>query len=473
MNYKNIIIFLCFIQLTAPSWARAGVVFTEIMYDLDGADIDWVEIYNPDSVDIDITSLKLLVSNSTSNHGIISYSGSPSISSGEYGVIVNGSVVTNFTSKWGSTGNIFTASFTLPNTEGKVEMNGGDKNLPIDSVLYQGSSGANGDGNSLQKDSSGNWVASLPTPGSGSQQAPPQENTNTPVGENIPQNSPSSSISNWPAEPQVFANAGKDKTVIVGAAVLFEGKALGLKKEPLDNARYLWNFGDGEIGEGKTTEHTYHYPGDYMVVLDVASGYFSGSDTAKIHAEPSPLSISSIKDDTSYFIEISNSSKSDIDISSWILSLGGKTFIIPKNTFVIGGKKLVFVNEITGLEVKEGSIPELLYPNGALAYRFGEKEKIVVPEKAEVTQKTTEIKNISASNVSSYSPTPKNEDKLISSQSAIAAEASKSLPNNYIWLFGVAGISVIALSGIFFARRFEQPEDELEKLAREIEIIED
>ena len=33
-----------------------------------------------------------------------------------------------------------------------------------------------------------------------------------------------------PDEPQIYANAGKDKMGIAGADVLFEGKALGIKK---------------------------------------------------------------------------------------------------------------------------------------------------------------------------------------------------------------------------------------------------
>ena len=51
----------------------------------------------------------------------------------------------------------------------------------------------------------------------------------------------------WPDEQQIYANAGKDKTGIAGADVLFEGKALGFKKEPLENASVSLDFGRRQL----------------------------------------------------------------------------------------------------------------------------------------------------------------------------------------------------------------------------------
>ena len=97
----------------------------------------------------------------------------------------------------------------------------------------------------------------------------------------------------WPDEPQIYANAGKDKTGIVGADVLFEGKALGIKKEPLENARYLWNFGDATSGEGKNIKHVYKYPHDnYIAVLNIYSGQYSASDRVDVKIAANELIIS-------------------------------------------------------------------------------------------------------------------------------------------------------------------------------------
>src|SRR3990167_3238519 len=77
INYiiRFFIFVICIIFYT-PNVYAGNLTITEIMYDLDGSDIDWVEIYNSSSNDIDITTLGLFISNSTSNHGIIKYEGS-------------------------------------------------------------------------------------------------------------------------------------------------------------------------------------------------------------------------------------------------------------------------------------------------------------------------------------------------------------------------------------------------------------
>lgn len=481
--FKSFIAVTIFCVFSPVSFAAVSI--TEIMYDLDGADIDWVEVYNPDSASIDPAALKLLISNSTSNHGISKYAGSTLLSSGSYGVIVASSTIANFTAKWGSAGNIFTSSFTLPNTSGKIEINNGDKNISLDSVEYASTEGASGDGNSLQKDSFGKWVAATPTPGSVLPVSQTLANTTSISSstDSVPSsstsdiqssNQPVSGGASAPVEPQIFASAGKDKIVVVGAQITFEGRAYGLKKEPLENARFLWNFGDGTTGEGKMITHTYRHPGNYITVLDVSSGYFSGSDRLNVRADPSPLSISSISDGSGYFIEISNKSNADIDISFWSLALDEKIFVIPKNTFVTGGKKLAFLNEVTGLSVREGSVPELRYPNGALAYRYEENSKIApVIAKNVATDNSAQLPTRVALDKKLPSVADSSAESPVDNVAAAVTASTKNFPSNYIWLFGVAGISLVAVGGIFLARRYELPEDEVEKLAGEIEIVED
>jgi hypothetical protein len=131
------------------------------------------------------------------------------------------------------------------------------------------------------------------------QQSQQQTSLSTPQTEQTPV----SGSENWPVEPQIFANAGKDKTVIVGADVYFSGQALGIEKEPLENARYLWNFGDGAIAENQNVKHIYQYLGEYIAVLDVSSGKFSTSDNLLVKVIPNQLKISEINKD---FIKLTN-----------------------------------------------------------------------------------------------------------------------------------------------------------------------
>ncbi len=168
MFKKITLVSIVFVFFGSYNLAFGAPIISEIMYDLDGADIDWVEIHNEDSADIDIVTLKLLVSNSTSNHEIVKYSGSQVLHGGEYAVIVPTSQISAFVDKWGSSGNIFTSSYTLPNTTAKIEINNGDKDTPMDSVTYASSQGASADGKSLQF-ISGSWVSATPTPSSANQ----------------------------------------------------------------------------------------------------------------------------------------------------------------------------------------------------------------------------------------------------------------------------------------------------------------
>ncbi len=510
VKYRNIIFFLCFIQLIVPSVARANIIFSEIMYDLDGSDTDreWVEIFNdgPNAVTIKGGTGASWRFNDGSNNRILSeppeYSGrgSMTLQSGEYAVIARDP--TTFYSIYpGGTFTVMRAALTLNNTGASILLID-DAGSIANSATYANSTGANDDGNSLQKNSSGNWIAALPTPGTGMLSSQPSSgvsSSSTPSSTTETSSSGLSSVtaadspsptdmaSNWPVEPQIFADAGKDRIVVSGATARFEGKAYGLKKEPLNNARYIWNFGDGATAEGKTVEHIYHYPGDYIVVLDIASGYFSGSDRANVRAEPSPLSITSVGSGRDYFVEIYNSSNSDLEISYWQIFLGEKTFTVPKNTFIAGGKKMIFPNEITGLPVAEGSTPELRYPNGVIAYKYGEAPLAVVSlvsPKTAISQKTQiaslDTKTAYASKVpqeesagAGNAAKDNQEENIESGKDITAAAANSNSGFNYKWLLGVVGISAISVAGIFLARRFELPEDEADKIAKEIKIVEE
>ena len=122
----------------------------------------------------------------------------------------------------------------------------------------------------------------------------------------------------WPDEPQIYANAGKDKMGIAGADVLFEGKALGIKK---NHWKMLGIFGilATVLPARKNIKHTYKYPNNYIVVLDVSSGQYSVSDKTNVKITPNELIISEASDE---FIKLKNKSGVILDISGWFLTGG-------------------------------------------------------------------------------------------------------------------------------------------------------
>lgn len=53
--------------------------------------------------------------------------------------------------------------------------------------------------------------------------------------------------------------------------------AVGSSDPDADALTFTWNFGDGDIGDGLTTSHSYSQPGDYMVTLTVSDGNYDTS----------------------------------------------------------------------------------------------------------------------------------------------------------------------------------------------------
>lgn len=172
----------------------------------------------------------------------------------------------------------------------------------------------------------------------------------------------------WPVESQIFANAGQDKVGIVGADIVFSGKALGINKEPLERARYLWNFGDGSTAEGQNIRHFYKYPGEYIAVLDVSSGEYSSADYMNVKIIANEIKIIEAGKDV---VKISNGSNVNLDISGWFLRAGDKIFKFPLSTLVKANSVLPVSSSVSGFDfINFGLEIEFLYPNGSLAYGF-------------------------------------------------------------------------------------------------------
>jgi len=137
------------------------VVVNEIMYDVPGSDggREWIELYNAGTSAVDISDWKLL--ENETNHALTIKQGSPTIPVGGYAVIADD--VTDFLSdNNGFEGVIFDSTFSLSNDGEVIALKNGS--LTIDSIAYATSTGANGNGMSLQK-FNGGWSAASSTPG--------------------------------------------------------------------------------------------------------------------------------------------------------------------------------------------------------------------------------------------------------------------------------------------------------------------
>ncbi|MBI5405884.1 lamin tail domain-containing protein [Candidatus Kaiserbacteria bacterium] len=136
------------LAILVPASAHAAVIFTEIMYDVSDTDTgrEWVEITNTGSSAMDASGYKFFEANT--NHALTLASGDGMLAPGGSAVIANDP--TKFKTDWpGYTGILFDSSFSLSNTGESLALKDGALTV-LDSVSYDSSLGAAGDGNSLQ-----------------------------------------------------------------------------------------------------------------------------------------------------------------------------------------------------------------------------------------------------------------------------------------------------------------------------------
>lgn len=172
--------------------------------------------------------------------------------------------------------------------------------------------------------------------------------------------------------PSISTYAGEDLTATVGSNVEFLGNALGFKNEPLENARFWWNFGDGESAEGRSVSHIFQAPARYTVGLHISSGGNSASDYMIAEIDPNQVEIASVLEGESGFIRLFNPSLNTIDIGFWsIENSSGKKFMVLPKTKIAAKSEIALTHSVTGLWQKDNFYPLIVrYPNAVVAFKF-------------------------------------------------------------------------------------------------------
>jgi hypothetical protein len=412
----------------------------------------FIELYNMGDSDIDMTDWYIQRKTATGNFG--SFVTSPNfenktIKAGKYFLISRSSI---------DNADIVLDTMTL--TEFNTIRIRNSEREDVDDIEW----GNINEGKSYQRMLSGEWTVVSPTPGAQNESSnSDEENQKEEESSESISNPPSTSQgSSFPIEPQIFADAGEDRNVIIGADSLFEGKAFGLQKKPLPGARYVWNFGNGETKEGQNVLHYYKYPGEYVVMLNVSSGEYSASDRIVVNAYPAELVISKVENG---FIEIYNKSNQELNLSWWQIQSGVERFMIPKDTIISSGKKLIFSNEITGLNTSVKESISLLYPNGVEAVKFEEikiPQKVVaikpIPSYESTAEKTKLIEEIRPLLIED-----KSEENTAQTASVIS---SFKTPENergiYKWLLAIFVVVGISAGIIVYASSKKELGDDIE-----------
>lgn len=364
MNKRIVAVCVLCAAVVFPVAAQAKIEFTEVMYDPAGTDTgrEWIEIHNTANDTVDVSAMKLFEEGV--NHTLKAIMGTTTLVGGQYAVIADDPA--KFILDWPAySGTLFDSSFSLKNTGEPLVLRG--KDTDEDSIVFDPSLGAAGDGNSLQKQLSADglvsWGAVLPTPGlaprvsvavssptapvnasatsstqntssaTGSSGVDPDDSAVS-VSESTSLSTVSAGVTRYiPVEPQIFCKINGKGELFAGIEATFSAQSWGLKKQPLQNARYVWNFGDGQTKEGQYVLHTYTQPGTYEVFLETASDVYSATDRLRVTVRSPQLNVTHSSD----VIVIENQDSVAIDLFGLKVSQEARPdFVFPEHSIVSG-----------------------------------------------------------------------------------------------------------------------------------------
>ena len=504
-------LFFLAIALWAGIWnlARAQVVINEIMYDLEGTDTDreWIEVLNSGSSAVDLSSWKFFEANV--NHGLAISQGDASIPAGGFAIIAD-NTAKFLENHAGFSGALFDSSFLLSNTGEDLALK--DISLTVvDQTTYSSTSGATGDGNSLQK-INGNWIVATPTPGAANSAG--SGGSGNDGGESSSgENSDSTTIPmvQPPPTPKITVDIISKISVVAGVPLYFSAKATGLSGEPLTRGKFLWSFGDGgsrESPDNYKFTHTYFYPGEYVVILEYSQSVYASApdatDRLTIKVLPAGVSITSFGSAPDFPVELSNSATSEIDISGWVLQSVTKLFRLPQNTLMLPSKKIILSGRLTGFTVDDAKTLRLVLPSGDLVFDYGASlspssppalpaEEISSALSSVASGVARAVGNSSTGSADSAPPSAEQtnltqpdaqkfsgetipeiiniEEGVLDQPAAVAqALSEESGKSVWPWLLGVAGVGVLGVAGVFLSRSAgalssaQKPSDEFELL---------
>jgi len=371
-----VICFAFILLLVIPSTTAAQITINEIQYNPEGTDggYEWIEIYNNSDSPYSVEDFTFRESDK--NHRLTHTNESLGwlLPSKGYGIIADNP--TKFLEKHpGFPGLLFDSSFTLVNTGELLELLNSDDEL-IYGFEYNPVWGGDGDGSTLGVLNT-IWKATSPTPGRANvlfvAEGPEDTSTET-ISENteMQEQEPETQI-NIPAtyiqladpeykEKTIKADAGPDRTLLVGVPFLFTGTGYGLAGGILDDPHYLWNFGDGTRATGKQVLHHFIGPGSYTGTLKVIAGGYSHVDHFKINVIPPELKLTMPQDQKT--LTVINNSPHTIELSGFIIETNEQKFIFPEESFISENSQITLDAKVMGLALLASKPIHLLGPNG-------------------------------------------------------------------------------------------------------------
>lgn len=212
--------------------------------------------------------------------------------------------------------------------------------------------------------------------------------------------------------------------------------------------RFEWTMGDGgsfTFDRSTAFDYTYHYPGNYVVILRYYSDSFKEKPDT-IHKQTIsviPASVSLVIDHLDGMITIANTSTNDLNIGNWKLLSINNSFTFPPDTIIKNEGVLKVPFQIHKIENWTRS-PDFFTETG---YKISSVKNITQPHSVVLTnQVTTEINEVEEL----YKP-------FESEQVVVPSKLNNS--GNILWI--ILFICLLILANILFilvGKRFQESE---------------
>ena len=461
MSRRYIFVLIIFGFFFGVKFAKAEVIINEVQ--LNPTDGRFIELYNSGDSSVNLTDYYIQRKTQTgSTFGSLvskTYFENKTIDAGGYFLISRGTM---------SNADIVYGSLTLTESN-TIQIKNADGNV-VDSIGW-GSCGGTcvadnpSDGQSIQK-ISGSWIISSPTPkaqNTNSGNNPPEDN-NSDTDTTPPTPTTTSTTSSAPKlkvviNPTIKAKILTKTVAFAGLPLDIENSVIGYYNEKIRCGRYFWNFGDGDSKETTSSEefsHTYFYPGEYTISLDyyLSSSFLNddsdASDKILVKVLPLAVSISNVGDEKDFFIELTNNSDQEANISKWELTSSNRIFIFPKNTTIPAKGKTILSPKITGFTIADKNNLKLLTSAGDVAFDYNSSSNLITVAKKVSTEKNNPIENTTVPEVQT------SDENLSENLPASPILSDQNIGNskysNLLWI-GLFFLLGIGASTVYFVRR--------------------
>ncbi len=448
---RKMFLFLFGIIFLFPNLVFANVLINEIMYAPEAGNSEWIEIFNSGDSSINLTDLRFF-NNEEDSAPLRLQKGVAVLRAGGYAIITN-------TSNWSSfSGNVFSSSqFSLPNDSSKYNtykaISNADKEI-INYVNYTTTSDAFNNGNSLQL-INGSWMSAPATLGVINEtQSHFSVEVNTISGAIEENNITTINTQKQKIKTQILA----DRITFVGVPLKFNAITTGHNGEMLSYGKYFWNFGDGDFKETRINEnkfsHTYFYPGEHSVNLEYYMIYYSENpeavDKIIIKVITPDIVISNVGNEKDFFIELTNNTNYDADISKWILISNRINFVLPKNTILESKKKMIISSRITNFSIDDKNALKLMTPQREVIYDY-----LASISSASSVKKIVQSQNSPVLAVKMLGTFEEISDNNLSASTILSENEANN--NSYIPVFALVLFLGATSSTVYFIRRKKGP----------------